>query len=930
MGLLQKADMLIGTKLHPPFIRRELVPRPHLQARITEGLGGPLTLVTAPAGFGKTTLVASCLTGCGMPVAWLSLDKEDNQARRFLTYLVAALHEADNVVGNDATQLMAGLQQVSPEMVLTSLVNELDSIEGEIALVLDDYQFITSPAVHEVVAFLLEHCPGTLHLVIASRSDPPLPVTRLRARGQTVELRAADLRFGEAEAAQFLNDIMGLHLEAGAVELLEERTEGWIAGLQMAALSVQGREDVGSFVREFAGTNRYIMDFMLEEVLAREPEEVQTFLLQTAILTRLSGPLCDAVTGASGGQEMLESLERRNLFVVPLDDERRWYRYHHLFADLLQARLCRSGRDRAAQLLSRAAEWCEQEGQIVEAVGYAFDARDYGRAAHLVSRHWQNMASDGQIETVWSWLNSLPTEVVRNSAPLGAAYCWVLWLMGQMDAIEAHLVDAERALDELLVADGAAGDDAVRLGLPTVLAALRSMVARYHGEFETAATVAERALRLIPGDLPPQVDAQLRALGFLALASARDGAGDLEGAADAYSATVRWSRLSASATGVAGITFRLVGALRLLGRLRVAEQACRDALTYLQTQGMAGLPAAGILHVAMSEVLLERNDLEAAEAHLAQGIELGKRSGRLDALKNAAHVRSRLRQVQQDANGALAAVQEAEAALGEQPAPLARADLLALKAKILLRQGSLSEAARCIEEAVRLAGQDRGQTGQLVALVASRVLLARLKADQVVAQLTPSLAVAEESGQLGVAIELRVLRCLALARQGRLQEAEVDLERALALAEPEGYVRIFVDEGEPVAALLRKMAARPARRLEGTIYSAQYLARLLATLDVPAEGRPSTDSPRPGVTVTAPGTGRATRSMRPTALIEPLSERECQVLRLMAEGLTNEQIAARLIIALGTVKAHIHNISGKLGAQNRAHAVARAKELDLL
>ncbi len=421
---MPKADPLIRTKLRLPFTRPELVPRPRLQKQITHGLRGPLTLITAPAGFGKTTLVASYITGCGMPVAWLSLDKNDNQVERFLSYLVAALHEADPAIGSEAAQLMMPSQPAPPEAVLTSLINDLDTTGSEIALVLDDYHFISNQAVHGQVAFLLEHRPGTFHLVIVTRSDPPLPLARLRARCQTVELRAADLRFTGPEAVQFLNDIMGLRLGAGAVAVLEDRTEGWIAGLQMAALSMQGRdaERVDSFIREFAGTNRFIMDFMLEEVLAREPEEVQAFLLQTAILTRLTGPLCDAVTGASGGQEMLEQLERRNLFVVPLDDDRRWYRYHHLFADLLQARLYQSGRDRVARLLSRAAEWCERDGQVAEAVGYALAAQDYGRAADLIARYWQNTANDGQVETVCSWLNALPEDTVRNSAPATAPH----------------------------------------------------------------------------------------------------------------------------------------------------------------------------------------------------------------------------------------------------------------------------------------------------------------------------------------------------------------------------------------------------------------------------------------------------------------------------------------------------------------------------
>jgi LuxR family maltose regulon positive regulatory protein len=914
---MQKADTLIRTKLRLPFTRPGLVPRPRLQEQIAQGLRSPLTLITAPAGFGKTTLVASCVTGYGMPIAWLSLDKDDNQAGRFLNYLVAALHEADPTIGNEAAQLLTAGQQALSEAVLTSLINDLDSAGGEMALVLDDYQLIGSRAVHEQVAFLLEYGPHTFHLVIATRSDPPLPLARLRARGQTVELRDADLRFTSPEAAEFLNDVMGLDLDAASVAALEGRTEGWIAGLQMAALSMRGRDDIEGFIQAFAGTNRFIMDYLLEEVLAREPEEVQSFLLQTSILTRLTGPLCDAVIGASSGQEMLERLERRNLFVVPLDDDRRWYRYHHLFADLLQARLYQSGAEAVARLLSRAAEWCEKEGQVAQAVGYALAARDYGRAADLITRYWQDMTNIGEIETVWSWLNALPEETVKNSAPLSVAYCWVLWLRGQIGSIEAHVVDAERALGELVVSEGFDEDDADYATLPAVLAALRSFIARYHTEFETASALAERALSLIPGDLPPEANMQLHMMIFLAMATAYDGAGDLERAVDAYTETIRWCRLGANATGVTGITYRLIAVLRLLGRLRAADAACRDALEYIQAQGMARLPAAGILHVALSEVLVERNDLEAAEAQLARGFELGKWSGRLDAVRNAPHTLARLRQARQDENGALAAVQEAEAAQSEPPSPLGKAELLALRARILIRQGSLGEAAQCVEEAMHLAGRDRGVTGETVALAASRLMLAQSKPGEGLAQLTLSIAAAEACRRLGVAIELRILRSLALARRGDIREAGADLERALALAEPEGYVRVFLDEGQPMQMLLAQWLARagagPAR---------DYAIHLLSQFE--AEPHPI-----PAAREKASPAGHPPASSG-QALVEPLSQRELEVLHLMALGRTNQEIARQLIVAPGTVKAHSASIYRKLDVANRTEAVACARQLGIL
>lgn len=904
--LMQKSDLLIRTKLRPPFIRPSLVPRTRLKAQIKEGLLCPLTLITAPAGFGKTTLIAACVVECGMPVAWFSLDKNDNQVGRFLNYFVAALQEADNSIGSEAAELVMDSQQMPPEAVLTSLINDLDSTGREIAFVLDDYHLISNQVVHTAVAFLLEHCSKTFHLVIASRSDPPFPLFRLRARGQVVELRAADISFTEPEATQFLNDIMDLHLDARSIALLEERTEGWISGLQMAALSLRGRdpEHVDGFIQEFTGTNRFIMDFMLEEVLSRETEEVQAFLLQTSILNRLSVPLCDAVTGGQNGDKVLEMLESRNLFVVPLDDNRNWYRYHHLFADLLQARLYQSGHASVTQLLARAAKWCEREEQAEDAVGYALAAQDYGLAADLIEKYWNYTANNGEIETVWSWLESLPEETVKNNALLGFAYCWVLWLKGQTGAIEVHLVDAERVLTQ------AEGVNADNIGLSSHLAVLRSIVARYHNDFRTAVEFAEQALRLAPENLPPHDNAQLRAVIFLALGTAYDGSGDFEKAIDAYTEAIRWSRIGANAAGIAGMTYWLTGILRLLGRLRAADKVCREAICYIQELGKGRLPVNGILHLTLGELLLERNDLDSAEAHLLQGIELGKWSGRFDAVKNAAPALARIRQARHDSSGAFAAVEEAESAFSEPQSPLVRADLLALKARVLVQQGFLTEAARCVNEAVALAGQDRGQIGEKVSLAASRVLFAQGKSDETILGLTQFLSVAESSGRLGVAIEMRILRSLAFVREGNIQESESDLERALALAEPEGYVRVFVDEGCPMQVLLTQWLAHacmgPLRK---------YAIHLLSQFEVEE-------------THTIPAAQE--KSSSAVNLVDPLSQRELEVLQFIALGKTNQEIAQHLVVARGTIKAHAASIYRKLDATNRTEAVARARQLGIL
>lgn len=918
--LMQTSDPILRTKLRPPSIRQNLVNRPHLQAQIQQGLSAPLTLITAPPGFGKTTLVASVVSGCQLPVAWLSVDKNDNQVGRFLRYLVAAMQETEIVIGKEAAHILTAAPDAAPEAVLTNLINSLDAAGGEMILVLDDYQLITNPAVHECVAFLLNHCPGNFHLVINSRSDPPLPLSRLRARGHVVELRTSDLRFTVNEAVQFLNAIMDLNLCEKAVAALEERTEGWIAGLQMAALSMRGRQDIDNFIREFTGTNRYIMDFMLEEVLAREPEAVQAFLLQTSILHRLTGPLCDTVTGLNGSQMMLEQLERRNLFLVPLDDERRWYRYHNLFADLLQARLHQLGAEKTAHLFTRAAEWCEHERLVTEAVSYAFAAQNDRFAARLIEQYWQQMANNGEIETVFSWLNTLPADLLKKNASLNAAYCVVLWLMGKVDAIEAHVEDAERAL--ALQDDASqAGEADNRSELPVILAAMRSFVARYHQQYALAVALADRALHLITENQPENEIEELRTLAFLALGSAYDGLGDLEKAVSSYAEVIRGSKLTGNATGVAGITYRMAGALRILGRLRDADAACREALNFFEVQGMNRLPAVGILHVAMSEVLVERNDLKAAETRLAQGIELGKWSGRLNAATNAVSALTRLRMARQDPAGALMAIREVEKDLVLPVSALLKAELLAFKARIMVRQGAVSDAAQCVEEANRLVGREQGQTRSIVDLAANRVFAAQYPPVEAITRLSQALDMAEARGQMGMALELRLLRSLVLARQGKIQEAEVDLERALMLAEQEGYIRIFLDEGQPMQQLLAQWHARAK-----TDPSSDYATRLLHQLNENIRSDPD-DLKTPS------STGSLLKPedrIKNTLLVEPISARELEVLQLMAVGCTNDAIAQQLVVARGTIKAHAASIYRKLDVANRTEAVARARHLGIL
>ncbi len=605
---MQKTDPLIHTKLRLPCTRPELVARPRLQEQVSRGLRGPLTLITAPAGFGKTTLLASCIDQCGMPVAWLSLDKDDNQIDRFLNYLVAALQKANPTIGNGAAQLLAASQPALAERVLTSLINDLDTTSGEMALVLDDYQFINSQDVHTEIAFLLEHFPKTFHLVIATRSDPPISLARWRARGQILELRAADLNFTELEAAQFLNDIMGLRLDTGSVAALEERTEGWITGLQMAALSLRDREDVKGFIKGFSGTNRYILDYLLEEVLASQPPEIQHFLLFTSILERLTAPLCDVITdirelgeasrdllllASPNSQSILEYLERANLFLAPLDDERIWYRYHHLFADLLRAQLQRSlGAQDIAQLHIRTAEWHAQNGSTLEAIHHASLAADDERVERFIEQNYMELMSRGEQAGMRFWSGKLNKGLVSRRPWLciyeALSHSW----FGELDEADRLLAEAEKRIQP----EVANPDHQLMQGL---LAYVKSRVTAMRGDTLRAIELCLMARQYVPtSNLTLQLDTHIT-LGYEYFL-----AGDYTNARQVLNETIR-SGLAA------GAVINTVAASCVLARLYAVQGRLRQAYdTYMIA--VQSIPEASGQHLgarALVEVGIRRSIL---------------------------------------------------------------------------------------------------------------------------------------------------------------------------------------------------------------------------------------------------------------------------------------------------------------------------------
>jgi LuxR family maltose regulon positive regulatory protein len=773
------------------------------------------------------------------------------------------------------------------------VINEVAAIPGRLVLVLDDYHLITNRTIHEGLAFLLEQMPPGLHLVIASRVDPPLPLHLLRGRRQLVELHAADLRFTADEAAAFLNEVMGLGLSADKVAALARRTEGWITGLQLAALSMAGRDDVAGFVSAFAGSHRYVLDYLAEEVLHRQPPAVQTFLLQTSILERLTAPLCEAVTGQAGGHETLEKLERGNLFVVPLDDERRWYRYHHLFAEVLRAFLQRSaGAEGLAGLHRRAAGWYEAQGLADDAFKHAMAARDLEGAARIIDENWVQVGHAGEMNTVLGWLASMPQEVVREQPALSMAYAWALWLTGQMDAVEPHLDAADERWAQQAAADGADPNwNLWRAGI----VALRTQLARNRGQLAEAMGFARETLALAaPGD------ALLQSYGHLGLAHASRELGDYDQALPGYAQGMALMRVAGNLAAASLAAFYLCRLLQIQGRQSQATEVVAEALAFMEARGMADSPACGLLYVASAGLLCERHELAEAGTQLQRGLDLGRLGGHHDFVRNALIAMARLRLARGDPSGALAAMEEAEGVTPAAEMPLVGAEVAAHKARVWIAQGRLAEAARWAAETAGRRGQDNGYTRRVEATTRARVLLAGGDLGQALDLLAACREKAQAGGSRGWLVEIEILRALVLEGQGQRAEALAALGRALAEAEAQGAVQVFVDEGAPMAGLLAALlAARPGELMA-------YTRRLLATL------------------------GGADQDQAASPLMEPLTAREREVLALMAAGLSNRQICEALVISIGTVKAHLHNIYGKLGVQNRTEAAARARELEIL
>lgn len=918
---------ILATKLYLPPLRPDVVSRPRLLERLNEGLHRKLTLISAPAGFGKTTLVSSWVALIDRQVAWLSLGAGENDPTLFLTYLVTALQTIAPTIGEGVLGVLQSPQPPPSEAILTALLNEITTLPDHFVLVLDDYHVIDTKAVDQALTYLVEHLPPQMHLLIATREDPQLPLARLRARSHLTELRVADLRFTPSESSAFLSQVMGLDLSAADIARLSDHTEGWIAGLQLAALSMQGHQDVPGFIQAFAGDHRYIVDYLVEEVLDHQPASVRNFLLQTSILDRLSGPLCDAVTDQQDSNARLEALERGNFFVVPLDDRRRWYRYHHLFAEVLSAHLMAELPDQISTLHRRASEWYERHGSAVDAIRHALQAFDFARAADLVELVVPAMRQSRQEATVLGWLKALPDELVHARPVLSVHYAGMLLLNGEFEGVEARLAHAERWLDtktdmgepalasstEMVVVD----EEEFR-GLPGTIAIYRAAIALALGNVADTMTYARRVLDLVPED-----DYLRRgsAAGFLGLAYWANG--DLEAAHQSYAQCMALVQRAGHLSDAIGCSLALADIRISQGRLREVMSIYERGLQLATKQGALLLRGAADMHVGMSELHLERDDVDAATQHLLRSKELGELAGLPQNRYRSRVAMARIRKAEGDLAGALDLLQEAERLYVSDFFPYVR-PIAALVTRVWVAQGRLDEAFDWAREHGLSTHDDLSYLREFEHITLARVLLARSKSDraehsmlEVMNLLERLLHAAEEGERTGSIIEILILQALTHQMQGNISAALRPLERALSLAEPEGYVRIFVDEGPPMAVLLAKLHEHRRKRSRAALTNLPlaYIERLLARGERVQEG----------ISLAAPSAPAPAQS-----LLDPLTERELEVLRLIAAGLSNRAIAARLVLALSTVKSYVNTIYGKLQVESRTQAVARARALHLL
>lgn len=863
---------ILTTKLYIPPSRHQSVKRAQLIERLNDGFDRKLILVAAPAGFGKTTLVSEWIDQLNCPVAWLSLDENDSDQTRFLTYLVAALQMIESSIGVTLSEALQSSQLPSIDQLLTPLLNDITSLSGDFVLILDDYHVIENPVFDQAITFLLDYLPPHMHLVIITREDPPLPLSRLRARRQLTELRASDLRFSTDEASDFFNHGMGLQLSDQDIKTLEDRTEGWITGLQLAALSLQGQDDTSTFINAFTGSHQYVLDYLVEEVFQHQSKHIQNFLLQTSILEYFCAELCDVIINQTNSQEIIDYLVRSNMFLIPLDHERKWFRYHHLFGDLLRQRLQEHSSD-FSKLHDRASLWYEQHDFELDAFHHAARANDIPRVMRLIEGDGMPMHFRGHSRVVQAWLKAQPTSVLDTYPQLWTSYASILLGQGEIDMAEDKLHHAELALQN--VAENIHTRDTIGR-----IAAIRSTAFAAQKNVEALISYSHQALEYLHPD-----NIAFRTSTAWKLGYAYELQGKRAEARQAHQEVISIGQRSGN------MVFTRLAKLGLGYLQEVDNQLYQATETYLDVLQMFGdtpLADAGIAHIGLARIHYQWNELDTAQDHIDQCIQLAKKSQKYDRLIDGLVLQARLYIARDNINNARQILAEANRVAHQHNMAHKVAEIANLQVQLFIRQGQLESATYLVQT-------------HNIPLSEARVLIAQSKPEAAFQLLEPLRQQMENKNWADECLKIMVLQSIALDASDKTDEALTILADALALAQSGTFLRLFVDEGTSIMRLLSAL-------YEQGIMS-DYVQKLLNLFD----------------TLTTPS-----RLSENETLIEPLSERELEVLQLIAEGLSNRQISERLFLALSTVKGHNRNIFDKLGVKRRTEAVARANELDLL
>ena len=913
---------LLSTKLFIPRLRKNLVSRRRLVDRLNAGLDKKLALIAAPAGFGKTTLLSEWIPQSPRCVAWFSLDEGDNDPVKFWSYFIASLQGLQPEIGASILSLLQSPQPPPLTSILTALINDITAFKDMFAIVLDDYHVIDSQPIHDVLSFLIDHMPKNMHLVITTRVDPPLPLARIRAHNDLTEIRANDLRFTLDEVATFLTRSMGLHLSSEEVAALEKRTEGWIAGLQIAALSMQGHDDIRGFVRAFSGSHRHILGYLAEEVINQQPEDILNFLLQTSILDRLCGPLCDAVTGNSGGQTILETLENANLFIMPLDDEGKWYRYHHLFAEVLRARLQQSQSDRIPELHCRASRWLEQNDLMPEAVSHAFASRDYENAARLIEMVGVTQFGQPIIQhSLKAWLAALPEKITNTRPMMLLVHAWQLFVQLDMPAASRRVDEAEQVLQHVR----SQLEENEARNLTGAVAAMRAFSNAFTPapDLDQVLTSAEVALANLNPD-----EFNFRGMAAGAAGAAHLKRSDMVQAERMFAEAANAGQMGGNVYMLAAATDNLIQVMRAQGRLHEAITLCQRIQEGVTQRGQQGFPPMSMLYTSLADLLREINELESARQYADKSVLLADRNTNPGHAIFSYFVLAHVKQARQEWDGALDVLGKVSSWMRQQPMMWYLDLLPAIEAQFRAMCGDLEPAFRWAMATNWLEGSltQVSTTWELIwqyehlRVARAQIFIAQGRAtgdrellQDAAAYLNRQQAVAETSGLVWLQVKLFALQALASTALGDHTQAASHLECALILAQPEGCIRVFVDEGEPMRLLLLEHQSHIKKKLTDGV--ASELLRLLTYTDKLLAAFPQTAPVAKPKSKTIP---------------EPLSKRELDILQLIASGRTNQEIAEILVIAVSTVKSHINNLYGKLGTNRRTEAIAIAHDLGLL